>query len=93
MQIYGASQLHGAQSISGPHSSSRAYSSGQATSAAAPSDDLQLSEAGQLASQLNEIPDVRQDLVNSIRASIQAGTYETPERLNGAVNGLLDEIG
>lgn len=93
MQIYGASQLHGAQAISGPHTSSRTYSSSQTGSTAAASDDLQLSEAGQLASQLNDIPDVRQDLVNSIRAQIQAGTYETPERLSGAVSNLLDEIG
>lgn len=93
MQIYGASQLHGAQSISGPHTSSRTYASGQTTGSAAPADDLQLSEAGQLASQLSDIPDVRQGLVNSIRAQIQAGTYETPERLSGAVSNLLDEIG
>jgi flagellar biosynthesis anti-sigma factor FlgM len=92
MQIYGASQLHGAQSISGPHTTART-SAPQSSSFSAPADDLQLSDAGQIASKMSDIPDVRQDRVSALRAAIQSGTYETPGRLEGAVNGLLDEIG
>ena len=36
---------------------------------------------------------VRQELVNRIRAQIAAGTYETPQKLDAAVDRLLDEIG
>lgn len=93
MQIYGPSQLHGAQSISGPHTATRTSSTSSSSYSASTSDDLQLSDAGQLASQLNDIPPIRQDRVNALRAAIQSGTYETPERLSGALNGLLDEIG
>ncbi len=93
MQIYGPSQLHGAQSINGPHSTTRTSAPQSTSNSAAPSDDLQLSEAGKLASQLSDIPAIRQDRVNALRAAIQSGTYETPERLGGAINGLLDEIG
>jgi hypothetical protein len=31
--------------------------------------------------------------VNQIRAQIAAGTYETPDKLDAAVQRLLDEIG
>jgi flagellar biosynthesis anti-sigma factor FlgM len=93
MQIYGPSQLHGAQSINGPHTTTRTSGSQATGYSAAAADDLQLSDAGQLASQLSEIPDIRQDRVSALRAAIQSGTYETPERLSGAINGLLDEIG
>ncbi len=94
MQISGVSQLHGAQSLSGPHASSQAYgSSGASASESSPAAELQLSSAGQAASLLNDVPDIRQDRVSALRAAIQSGTYETPERLSGAVSRLLDEIG
>ncbi len=93
MQIYGTSQLHGAQSLSGPHNSVKANAAGSVSSASSASDELSLSSAGQLASQLNDIPDIRHDRVNALRAAIQSGTYETQQRLSGALDNLLDEIG
>ena len=51
------------------------------------------SEAGQIAAQLADIPDVRTDRVAAIRQALADGTYETEERLNAAVDALLDEIG
>ncbi len=39
-----------------------------------------------------ETPSVRHDLVEQIRAEIEAGTYETPERIESAVDGLLAEL-
>jgi anti-sigma28 factor (negative regulator of flagellin synthesis) len=40
-----------------------------------------------------QAPDIRQDRVNSIRAQIASGTYETAGKLDTAVSRLLDEIG
>lgn len=37
--------------------------------------------------------DVRTDKVASIRAQIEAGTYDTDEKLDGSLDGLLDDIG
>ena len=93
MQIYGTSQLHGAQALSGPHATARSNSAGSIGQSSGASDELHLSEAGQLAAKLSDIPDIRQDRVSALRAAIQSGTYETTERLTGAVNNLLDEIG
>jgi flagellar biosynthesis anti-sigma factor FlgM len=93
MQISGVSQLHGAQALSGPHSASRSASADASSDASGAADELQLSSAAQFASLLNDVPDVRQDRVSQLRAAIQSGTYETQDRLNGAVDRLLDEIG
>ena len=91
MQIYGPSQLHGAQQIHAPHATRVAEPS--TASAAAPiSDRLDISEAGQIASRMAELPDVRAERVASIRAAIADGSYETADRLSSAVERLLDEI-
>ena len=92
MQIYGVNQLHGAQSLSGPHNQ-RLNPSQTTVSSAATGDELQLSEAGQLASRLADIPAIRADRVQALREAIQSGTYETEAKLNVAVDRLLDEIG
>lgn len=91
MQIYGTSQLHGAQSISGPHAS-RLTPNEQASTSTLAGDRLDISEAGQLAGKLSEIPDIRHDRVQVLRAAIANGTYETHDKLNAAVDRLLDEI-
>jgi negative regulator of flagellin synthesis FlgM len=48
---------------------------------------------GQLLDKVQELPDIRSDLVARIRAEIAAGTYETEEKLEIALERLLDEIG
>ena len=39
------------------------------------------------------MPEIRQQRVEAIRAKIAEGTYETEEKLDIAVERLLDEIG
>ena len=45
------------------------------------------------ASRLSDIPDIRHDRVAAIKAQIQAGTYETADKLDRAIDAMLDEIG
>jgi negative regulator of flagellin synthesis FlgM len=54
-------------------------------------DEVQISDAGRLVDMANQAPDIRQDKVNSIRAQIAAGTYETPDKLDTALNRFLDQ--
>ena len=96
MHIYGPTHLHGPQTIGAPHTNRT--SKPEAANPAAPiSDELQISpaaqEAAHLVEQVGQIPDIRQDRVNEIRAQIAAGTYETDEKIQIAVERLLDEIG
>ena len=92
MHVYGPTHLHGPQAINAPHHA-RINQAGPASGAAPIQDELQLSEAGQLIGKTHDLPDVRWDRVNQIRAQIADGTYETDDKLRAALGRLLDEIG
>jgi negative regulator of flagellin synthesis FlgM len=91
MQVYGTTYLHGAQSISAPHTA-RTHQP-QPTQYTAPADELALSPEALLLDRVRDLPEIRSDRVQQIRAQLAAGTYETGERLNAALERLLDEIG
>jgi anti-sigma28 factor (negative regulator of flagellin synthesis) len=55
------------------------------------SDSVEFSRTAQLLSKLAELPDVRQGLIDRVKGEIAAGTYETPEKIEAAVNGLLGD--
>jgi negative regulator of flagellin synthesis FlgM len=92
MHIYGPSQLHGPQSIAAPHG---ARPTQPMTRPEAPqiADEVDISDAARSLEQVHDMPDIRQDRVESVRLQIAEGTYETPAKLNAAIERLLDEIG
>jgi flagellar biosynthesis anti-sigma factor FlgM len=92
MQIYGPAQLHGAQQIGPPHTSRVAQSTAP-SSAASIQDEVSISDAARVAEQGNQMSGIRQDRVDAIRAQIASGTYETSDKLNTALERLLDQIG
>ena len=92
MQIHGPTQLHGAQPLSAPHTT-RVSSPAAPTSSPQIQDELSISDAARLAEQVRQMPEVRQELVDRVRAQIASGTYDTPDKLDLAVERLLDEIG
>lgn len=73
-----------------------AYSRMPTESASAPprpvSDRVDLSEHARHLERLRALPDVRAQKVDSIKASIERGTYDTPERMQAAMRRLLDEL-
>ena len=92
MHIYGPSQLHGSQSIGAPHGV-RAPQPTARPEAAQIADEVDISEAARFAEQIQQMPDIREDRVEAVRLQIAEGTYETSDRLNAAIERLLDEIG
>jgi anti-sigma28 factor (negative regulator of flagellin synthesis) len=56
------------------------------------SDTVEISRGAQLLAKLNSLPDVRQDLVDRVRAQIADGTFDTPERLDAALNAMIADI-
>ena len=92
MHIYGPSHLHGPQPLGPPHAT-RVTQSETPTSSGPIQDELQLSDAARLVEEVKQLPDIRQDRVDAIRQQIAAGVYETPEKLEIALDRLLDEIG
>jgi negative regulator of flagellin synthesis FlgM len=56
------------------------------------SDVVEISQVAKLAAMVQQIPDIRVELVQRVKAEIAAGVYETPERLEIALNNLMDEL-
>ena len=92
MQIHGPSQVHGPQGINPPHFTQRTPAS-QATSTTGAVDSVQISPAAEAASRAAESGGVRSDLVNLIRGQIANGTYDTPEKMDIALERMLDQMG
>lgn len=104
MHIYGPAHLHGPQPIGPPHSS-RVSRPGAAPDSPPIRDELEISDAARAAAQseargtcpvdgkAGRLPQIGHERVEAIRAQIAEGTYETPEKLEIAVERLLDAIG
>jgi anti-sigma28 factor (negative regulator of flagellin synthesis) len=54
-------------------------------------DQVDISDHAKFLSRLKEGP-VRSDLVARVRQEIADGTYDTPERLDKALDGLLSDV-
>ena len=55
-------------------------------------DTVEISEIARLAAKIQDIPDVRQDLVASAKAEIAEGTFETPQRIEVAIDNLMEDL-
>ncbi len=65
----------------------------RADGSSSPHDDVLLSDAAKILSQLEEVSEVREDRVAEVRAAIERGDYVTDEKIRIAVERLLDEMG
>ena len=92
MHVYGSNQVHGPHSVKGPHPTRGATPASGPSRPASPSDQLDISPAASAAAEAAD-GDIRADLVARVRSEIAAGSYETPDKVAGAVDRLLDEIG
>ena len=92
MQINGAANVHASQPINAPHRAQPTQPTARPDQTTGV-DQLDISHEADMASRISEIPDIRADRVAEIRAQIEAGVYETDEKLNVAVERLFDEIG
>lgn len=88
MRIYGPSQVHGAQPLKGPHYLRQTSGAGPTQGA----DEVNISAAGEAAAQAAD-GDIRSDLVARVRNEIAAGTYESAEKLDAAIDRMLDAMG
>ncbi|NDC53466.1 MAG: flagellar biosynthesis anti-sigma factor FlgM [Planctomycetia bacterium] len=83
MNILGIFSTHGAQAIGAVRSSEATQA---ATAAVQPG-------VGEVQDSVTLSADIRFDKVNAIRAAIADGSYETPEKLDLALDRLLDRLG
>jgi len=55
------------------------------------SDVVEITTASALAAKVQQIPEIRAELVARVKKEIEAGAYETPERLEAAVERLIED--
>ena len=98
MEING---INGAQSVN-PTNQVESAKATQAASITNPTDQVEISAEAELSSQtvdmvnqlqIQDLPEIRTERVAQIREAIESGTYETQEKLDIAIDRLLDEIG
>lgn len=90
-------EITGAGGISGPrriqNKKIEAASPADAPAAAGPgADKVELSDASRFLQGLERIPSVRLDKIRELRMQIEAGQYESPEKLSKAIDKLLEDL-
>jgi negative regulator of flagellin synthesis FlgM len=92
MQIHGPAHLHGTQAINAPHRAA-ATQPAETTGRLVEADQLDISHEADMISRMQDTSDIRADRVAAVRAQIEAGVYETSDKLDIAVDRLLDALG
>ena len=91
MQIHGPVHVHGPQPINSPHRTAASEPTGQPERLSTV-DQLDISREGDLVSRIHDIPDIRTDKVEAIKAQIASGLYESDDKMEAALDRLLDEL-
>ena len=91
MQIQGSSHVHGPHTLKGPYSN-RSNGAQPNARANATGDQFEISAAAEAAVQATETGDIRADLVNRVRNEIAAGTYDSPGKMEMAMERLFDDV-
>ncbi|NBW96782.1 MAG: flagellar biosynthesis anti-sigma factor FlgM [Planctomycetia bacterium] len=87
MNILGVFSTHGAQALGGV----KGVESTKAAQAAVQQGVGEVQDSVTLS--IESTADIRFDKVNAIRAAIADGSYDTPEKLDLALDRLLDRLG
>ncbi len=90
MEIQGPSGISGPNRIE-PQKISAARAEKTELSAAV-GDRAEISETAQLLSRLAEVPDIRMEKVEELRQIISTGRYESLEKIEKAVERLMEEL-
>lgn len=91
MEIFGAGGAQGPQPIY-PRLASFSVDSGASVHAGTPRDHVEISPLGQMLDGISRLPEIRHERVEEIRRQIADGTYDTPERLELALDRMFDEF-
>ena len=62
------------------------------TSGKVKADSVSVSSEAQFLNAVSQIPDIRQEKVDEIKKAIKDGTYLTDEKLNAAIDNLIQDL-
>ncbi|MEM7756060.1 MAG: flagellar biosynthesis anti-sigma factor FlgM [Planctomycetota bacterium] len=54
-------------------------------------DRVEVSDMARLLAKMNDMPDIRADLVSKVRGEIASGKYENEEKLELAIDAMLED--
>lgn len=91
MEIYGAGGTQGPQPVY-PRLAEFTVDAGRTVQTGAPRDQVEISPLGRMLDGISRLPEIRHEKVEEIRQQIAAGVYETPEKLELALDRMLDEM-
>jgi negative regulator of flagellin synthesis FlgM len=91
MEIFGAGGTQGPQPIY-PRLAAFSMDAGQTVAAGAPRDHVEISPLGQMLDGIGRLPEIRHEKVDEIRRQIATGTYDTPEKLDLALDRMMEEL-
>ncbi len=92
MEIHGAGGAHGPQPIY-PRLAEFDVQAGRSVDASAtPKDSVEISPLGHMLDKIDDLPEIRHELVDRIRSELATGRYETPAKLEIALDRLIDEL-
>lgn len=57
-----------------------------------PRDEVDISSIGKMMHDASQTPGIRQERLAQIKAAIDAGAYETPEKLEMALSRMLEQL-
>ncbi len=89
MEVQGPGGVAGPNRIDTPRIASQRA---EKTDLGAVGDRVVISEEAQLLARLAEVPDIRMDKVEELRELITTGRYESREKIEKAVDRLLEEL-
>ena len=56
-------------------------------------DTVQISDSARYLGEIKKLPPIREEKVQAMKDLIASGQFETPERINGTVDRILQEMG
>ena len=64
----------------------------QPTGPTSPKDEVEISAVSKMLDDASRTPGIREQRLAEIKAAIEAGTYETPEKLELALNRMVEQL-
>jgi negative regulator of flagellin synthesis FlgM len=86
------SPINGSSYASRPPAPARSHAEEVEAPRRSVSDAVELSDRALLLARLKQLPAVREELVDRVRAEIDAGAYETPEKIEAVLDRLAIDL-
>jgi anti-sigma28 factor (negative regulator of flagellin synthesis) len=92
MEVHGPGHVSGPDPIQPNRTRISRYTENTETPSSVGADKVEISDLARYKALLAKVPDIRFERVEALRAQIEAGTYETDEKLEVVVEKLIEEL-